>query len=285
MTFKGKEFNDILLSLGFQFNKAADVQVRVVSSYANNNEQLLSNVMTIRATPYKTPPKVQPPAGNKLFIVGDATDGGWSNPVPVPYQEFTRIDSVNYGGIFYMYTNASYLILPVNGSWDAKYCVTNGLLTGLEKGGEFVYRTSGGDNIPAPKKEGWYKIMLNFQTGIFTVTEFTQQHGLPANLFIVGDATPGGWNNPVPVPSQQFTQVNSTRWEITLNLTAAKAYLFLPENGNWGKKFGAVNGSDPNIKLGGTFKPEGDNMPSPDASGSYKISVDFVNNSYKLVKQ
>jgi hypothetical protein len=163
--------------------------------------------------------------------------------------------------------------------------VTNGLLTGLEKGGEFVYRTSGGDNIPAPKKEGWYKIMLNFQTGIFTVTEFTQQHGLPANLFIVGDATPGGWNNPVPVPSQQFTQVNSTRWEITLNLTAAKAYLFLPENGNWGKKFGAVNGSDPNIKLGGTFKPEGDNMPSPDASGSYKISVDFVNNSYKLVKQ
>jgi hypothetical protein len=58
----------------------------------------------------------------------------------------------------------------------------------------------------------------------------------------------------------------------------------LPENGNWGKKFGAVNGSAANIKLGGPFKPEGDNIPSPDVTGSYKISVDFINNSYVLLK-
>jgi hypothetical protein len=32
------------------------------------------------------------------------------------------------------------------------------------------------------------------------------------------------------------------------------------------------------------MKPEGQDMPSPDASGNYKITVDFLNNTYTLVK-
>jgi hypothetical protein len=126
---------------------------------------------------------------------------------------------------------------------------------------------------------------MDFQDGKFTVTPFTQQHGLPTELFIVGDATPAGWNNPVPVPAQRFTRINSSRFELTINLTAGKNYLFLPENGSWGKKYGAVDNQAAGIKNnGGPMKPEGQDMPSPDASGNYKITVDFLNNTYTLVK-
>jgi len=280
-SFRAKDLNNILLAWGFEYNKAYDIDFRVVSSYANNNDQKNSNTVKVNIKTYKIPPKVVVPSSGKLYIVGDATAGGWTNPVPTPKQELTKIDSVTYGGIFDLVGGKQYLILPVNGDWGFKYSVANNTLAGLSAGGDFGANLS--DNFPGPATSGLYKIVINFQTGKFSVTPFTQQHGLPDNLFIVGDATPGGWTNPVPTPSQQFTRVNSTRWELTVALTNGKNYLFLPENGNWGKKFGAVNNLDP-IKLGGPFKPEGQDMPAPDVSGNYKIVVDFINNGYTLTK-
>jgi hypothetical protein len=283
LTLTAKELNTIMLNYGFEFNKPYNLDMRVISSYSNNNERRLSNTVSLKATPYKIPPKVALPTTGKLYLVGDATQGGWNNPVPVPTQELTRIDETTFGGIFNMVGGKQYLVLPLNGNWDNKYSVANGAAPGLAAGGNFGFNLS--DNFPGPAASGWYKLIMDFQTGKFTVTEFTQQHGLPDELYMVGDATPGGWNNPVPVPSQKFTRINSTKFEIaSIALEAGKAYLFLPENGNWGKKFGAVDDQAAGIKLGGPLKPEGANMPSPEVSGNYKVTVDFVNNTYKLVK-
>ena len=281
LSFRAKELNNILLNWGFEYNKAYDIDFRVISSYANNNDQKTSNTTKVNIKTYKIPPKVVVPSSGKLYIVGDATAGGWNNPVPVPKQELTKIDSVTYGGIFNLTGGKQYLILPVNGDWGFKYSVANNTVAGLASGGDFGANLS--DNFPGPATSGLYKIILNFQSGKFTVTPFTQQHGLPDSLYIVGDATPGGWNNPVPVPSQKFTRVNSTKFEITIDLASGKKYLLLPENGNWAKKFGAVNNLDP-VKLSGPLKPEGQDIPSPDVAGTYKISVDFINNTYTLTK-
>lgn len=283
--FVAKELNAILLGFGFNFNVAYDINVRVTSSYGNNNEQYKSNVLTIKATPYKIPPKVALPGSGKLFIVGDASQGGWNNPVPVPTQELSRIDETTFGGIFQLNAGKEYLILPVNGSWDNKYAIANKGAAGASAAGDFFASTGPGDNFPAPAANGLYKIILDFQTGKYNVTEFTQQHGLPSNLFIVGGATPGGWNNPVPVPSQQLTRVNSTQWQLTLALKKNEKYLFLPENGNWGKKFGVEDDAVPGVKLAGKLAPEGKDIPAPDEDASYKIVFDLVNNTYKLTKQ
>ena len=51
----------------------------------------------------------------------------------------------------------------------------------------------------------------------------------------------------------------------------------------WGKKFGAVNNTA-NIKAGGPFVPEGQDMPSPETAGNYRITVDFLTGQYKVVK-
>jgi hypothetical protein len=282
-SFLAKELNTILLGFGYAFNKPVDMDVKVTSSYVNNNERLASNILKIKMTPYKIPPKVELPASGKLFIVGSATQGGWTNPVAVPSQELTRIDETTFGGIFQLNGASEYLLLPENGNWDKKYSVADNTLPGLNEGGSFGYGLA--QNFPGPTAAGWYKIMVDFQAGKFTVTPFNQQHGLPSALFIVGNATPGDWSNPVPVPSQQFARINSTRFELaSLALGNNKEYLLLPENGNWGKKFGVVDNTVANIKLGGTLVPEGQNFPSPETAGNYKITVDFINNSYTLTK-
>jgi len=284
LSWTGKELNGVLLSYGFAFNVAYDVDLRVTSSYGNNNEKKSSNIVKIKATPYKIPPKVALPTSGRLFIVGDATQGGWNNPVPVPAQELALIDETTFGGIFQFEGGKEYLLLPVNGSWDTKYAISNNLLNGVELAGDFFFSNGPGNNFKAPSNTGLYKITVDFQQGRYKVEPFTQQHGLPSNLFIVGGATPGGWNNPVPVPSQELTRRNAVQWDVTLNFTSGEKYLILPTNGDWGRKFGADNSLAPNAGIGGKFKPEGEDIPAPGNSGSYKFTIDFFTGTYKLTQ-
>lgn len=101
------------------------------------------------------------------------------------------------------------------------------------------------------------------------------------NLFLVGGATPGGWNNPVPVPSQQLTKT-ATGFEITINLKANEGYLLLPVNGSWDTKVGT--GTPPNTPLAGNIALGGGDFKSPADAGNYKIEVNLVNGMYKLTK-
>lgn len=278
-SFLAKEINAILLGFGFAFNTQYDVDIRLLSSYGNNNEQYTSNVITIKATPYVTPPKVAPPASGKLFLVGDATQGGWNNPVPVPTQEFSKIDSVTWGGVFNLNGGLEYLVLPVNGDWSNKYSIADKNLPGVNTGGDFGYNLS--DNFKGPTASGMYTIILNFQTGRFTVAPFTGN--LPANLFMVGDATPGGWNNPVPVPSQQLTRLNSSVWQITLALVGSKEYLLLPVNGDWSNKYAVADKNAPGARVSGPFGYNlNDNFPGPLNNGTYTLSVNFATGMYKV---
>lgn len=279
MTFTAKEINTFLLARGYAFNIPVDLDVRGFSSYGNNNERLMTNTVKIKYTPYKIPPKVALPASGKLFIVGSATQGDWGNPVPVPTQELSRIDETTFGGIFQLKATAEYLILPVNGDWTNKFSVANKSLAGLNLGGDFGYNSP--DNFPGPTAAGWYTIIMDFQAGKFTVTPYTGT--LPTNLFMVGDATAGGWNNPVPVPAQQLTRLNSVEWEKTLPLIGGKEFLLLPVNGDWANKYSVANKSLLNLWMGGDFgynRP--DNFPGPTNSGTYKVSVNFATGKFKV---
>ncbi|MBS4044418.1 MAG: SusE domain-containing protein [Chitinophagaceae bacterium] len=281
----GKELNTILLGFGFDFNVAYDIDVRLTSSYNNNNDLKVSNTIKVKATPYLIPPKITPPASGKLFIVGGATNGGWNNPVPVPTQEFAKLDATTFVGVFDLASGNEYLILPVNGDWSQKYAIPNNTLPGIADAGDFQYYTSGGDNFKSPGTTGKYLITMDFQRGRYTVVPFTGPN-LPSNLFIVGDATPGGWNNPVPVPSQQFTRLNSCQFEIaSLAITASKEYLLLPVNGDWSNKYSVANKNLAGLAAGGTFGYNlPDNFPGPTTAGNYKIEVNFATAKFKTTK-
>lgn len=272
-SFLAKEINNMLLSLGFAFNIAYDVNVRLISSYGNNNEQLTSNVLTLKMTPYKVPPKIALPASGKLFLVGDATQGGWNNPVPVPMQQFGQIDETTFVGVFNIIGGKQYLVLPVNGDWSHKYAINDGTVPAA--GGDFGYDLS--TNFNGPASSGWYKITLDFQHGKFSVVPYTGP-AIPANLYIVGDATPGGWNNPVPVPSQQFTRLNSVQYQLsTLPIAAGKQYLLLPVNGDWSNKYAVSDNTLIGLDAGGYFGYNySQNFPGPAIAGNYKFEVNFA---------
>jgi len=106
------------------------------------------------------------------------------------------------------------------------------------------------------------------------------------NLYLVGSATAGGWNNPVPVPSQQFTQVSPTLYEITAPLTGGKEYLFLPVNGDWSHKYAVKDNTVSGLADGGDFGLDfSKNFPGPAADGTYKISADFQRGKFTVTKQ
>jgi starch-binding outer membrane protein SusE/F len=106
-------------------------------------------------------------------------------------------------------------------------------------------------------------------------------------LFLVGDATLGGWNNPVPVPTQKFTQVDATHYEITVTMVGGKEYLMLPVNGDWGSKYGVMcdpgqgNSCNPSPNAL-DFKAQGDNIKGPAGGGTYTIKVNFITGKITL---
>ena len=54
-TLTGRELNGILLNLGFKLNVAQSIDVRLISSYSNNNERYMSNVVKVSVTPFADP--------------------------------------------------------------------------------------------------------------------------------------------------------------------------------------------------------------------------------------
>ena len=185
-----------------------------------------------------------------LFIIGDATPLGWNNNSGLsPTQQFTRIDAVSYGIVVNLTATGSYLFLPEDqGLWTHKYGGTSATGGTLLADGAVP-----GSNTPAPAIAGNYQIIVNFQTGTYTVTPYTGVLPLPTSLFIIGDATPLGWNNNSGLsPTQQFTQVSLTDFQITVPLTATGSYLFLPEDqGLWTHKYGGTSATGGSILYDG----------------------------------
>jgi starch-binding outer membrane protein SusE/F len=166
------ELNKKLLSMELPWGVSKNFNARVKSSLINNTVPLFSNVVNFTATAYLdaavTPPGTAPAyADGALFLVGSATQGGWNNPVPVPTQKFTRIDATHYEITVPMNGGQSYLMLPVNGDWSAKYgamCSSNN----CNAPGAYDFKAGGAD-VLAPATSGTYTIKVNFVSGKITV--------------------------------------------------------------------------------------------------------------------
>ncbi|HVZ98024.1 MAG TPA: SusE domain-containing protein [Chitinophagaceae bacterium] len=110
------------------------------------------------------------------------------------------------------------------------------------------------------------------------------------NLYIVGSAVAGGWDNPITNPaSQQFTQVSTTDYQITIPLTGDGEYKFISVNGLWDsdKQWSIQTeqaSGDPST-LSYNLYNNGANVRAPSQSGTYLIDVDFQRGKVTLTKQ
>jgi starch-binding outer membrane protein SusE/F len=267
-TFLAKEINSILLGFGFAFNTEYDVDVRLTSSYANNNEQYHSNVLKLKVKAYVTPPKVVPPASNKLFLVGNASAGGWNNPVPSPAQQFTRTDSVTYEGTFFINGGNQYVFLPVNGDWNHKFNVADATVAGLANGGVFG-ADQGNANIPGPAVSGMYDIKVDFQRGLFTVTK-AKQFGL---LYVPGDYQ--GWD-PAKAPALGSPD-DDGKFDGYVNFPAGGSYKFkFTTTPDWNNAVGDGGG--------GTLVPGGGSDISVPGAGYYHLEANTVAKTWSATK-
>jgi hypothetical protein len=108
------------------------------------------------------------------------------------------------------------------------------------------------------------------------------------NLFITGSATDGGWmvGGGVGVPAnQEFTEIDTLHYTITLHLIGGQEYLFLPVNGDWGHKYACKDKSVQPLTGGDFGRDLSDNFPGPAVDGTYKIDVDFQKGKYTVTKQ
>jgi starch-binding outer membrane protein SusE/F len=207
--------------------------------------------------------------------VGDATAGQWNNPVPTPTQQFTQVDLNTFGIVVQLTGGKQFLLLPVNGDWSHKYAVAAS--SSGPTGGPFV--PDAANNMNGPTATGLYLIIVDFVKGTYTITAAVAGQ-VPTNLYLVGDATAGGWANPVPVPSQQFTQISSGEYKITVPLSSTGSYLFLPLNGDWTHKYGGASATGGAV-LADSQVP-GSNTPGPSVSGTYTIDVNFFSKQYTV---
>jgi len=166
-SFLVSEFNGYLLNqLQLDTSVAHNIEIRVKSFLTNQSVTLYSNVLKYIVVPYPIPPVVNPPSTGKLFLVGSATAGDWNNPVPVPTQQFTKIDALHFEITIPLIGGKEYLFLPLNGDWGHKFACKK-TADQSPDGGDFGFDFS--DNFPGPAASGTYKIEVDFQRGKYTV--------------------------------------------------------------------------------------------------------------------
>lgn len=182
-TYSVKALNDSLLShWDLTPGKEAQLEARVISSVSGNPDLSENSAVTIKVTPYQ-------PVSTTLYLIGDATPNGWSadnataltlsNSIP---GEFTWQGHLNSGN-FKFTTSLGQFLPSYNKGTDAAH---------------LVLRTddSQSDDQFTVSTPGVYNVTVNLLNLSLSVTE----GDVPPyeRLWIVGDATPSGWDISAP---------------------------------------------------------------------------------------
>ena len=167
MSLTVKELNSILLAMDLVENMPHNIEIRIVSSLTGSAVPLTSNVIKIVASPYLD---VKYPVPANLYITGAATPLSWqcgcASDGAGTTQKFAKISSTAFQLTITLTAGQSYLLLPVYGSWSAKY---GGVAAGNANnvtGDDFQ---PNGNDLLAPSVTKSYKITVDFKTGKFTV--------------------------------------------------------------------------------------------------------------------
>ncbi len=215
-----KELNLAVIALGLEPFKEGEIEYRIVSTVGTpGSQQLISNVNTLKITPYPTD------LSTNWGVVGDATTNGWNGP-DVP---FWKTDVTN---VFVAYTDLKdgEIKFRQDNEWKNDYGDANN---------DGKLDKDSNNNIKV--KAGTYKITINMNDLTYKIEDFTWG--------LVGDATPNGWGGPDTKLSYDGT-IDS--WTTILTMKDGE-YKFRLNNdwdkGNYGGADGALVEKGDNIKI------------------------------------
>ena len=107
-------------------------------------------------------------------------------------------------------------------------------------------------------------------------------------LYLVGDATPAGWDNAAGIPFEQDAE-ELTKFTLVTSLNAEGGMKFLEVSGEWAPQWGT---NDEGTAQSGTlvYRPtenveDPPNIPAPGTAGEYLIEVNLQTMSYTITAQ
>jgi len=228
----------------------SEFEVRIKAS-AGALAAMYSNIIGIVVTPYTTEnPKLWVPGG---YAAASGYPKDW-DPATSPQLSASAFGKVDFEGyINFNDANAEYKFTSFP-EWKGEFGAGATAGTLDPKGPNF--------KIPAA---GYYQIVVDTEKLTYKAT---------ATVWgIIGDGTPGGWDNSTAMTYNKTTKV----WTLTANLTQKEM------------KFRANNAWDLNLGdsgANGTMEYGGDNIKVPSA-GNYTITLDLSsprNYKYSLTK-
>lgn len=255
-----EDFNNALLKLGLPGFTESSVKIRTLSVVTGGNiDTLHSESITRTVTTYQ-----DSDCGDfcTIGLIGSATPGDWGTDTDMRISDPERID-LNTWTLTVFLKGGQEVKFRANDGWDVNWGAA-----------DFPSGTavSGGPNIPIPT-DGYYKIVFNDVTGAYTFTPAGSK--VFTTIGIIGDATPGGWDNDTDL-TQDTDNVHLWSGMVTIKDGEAK---FRAENDwadNWGNTtypsgFGTGGGPNVPVKAGTYF------VWFNDATGEYA----FMNSADK----
>ncbi|MBC7886462.1 MAG: SusE domain-containing protein [Ferruginibacter sp.] len=248
-SFKGADLNTIALTkLGLVADSLNTVLVRVIAVL---DRSVYSNAIAVKVKPFKVITL------KKLYVPGDYQ--GW-NPAAAPVLAEAAGRPEMYEGFINIPAGGSYQFkITAQADWTP---TAYGDATG--NSGNIIVANYAGGNMSVPTG-GYYELTVNLNTNKWTATKTTWS--------IIGDASPGGWNNDTQLAYDVTNQV----WKVTCDMLKNGSFKFRANNA-WIIDFGI----DSNKKLVYADNPffgyTGglDNLSVP-ADGNYTITLDLHN--------
>ena len=247
---------------GVTFN----MEARVVATINTTPQtQQISPVVSIKVTPYE-------PVSKKLYIFGDATPNGWDAS--------KAIELTPDGGdpTVFVYKGAL-------SSGQYKFLTTSGqLLPSYNRGSDdnhIIYRTT--ESQPDDKfsitEAAVYKITVRLLD--LTVTAVKLDQPPYDNIYMVGDATPNGWD--ISNATELIQDEDNPYIFTYTGVMKAGDYKFpVNRNGNWGQDmYMKLSDSTMYLHHGGASD---DNKWSITKKGHYTITLNLMENTISIVR-
>lgn len=264
--------NAILLStFGGEAGTAMPMQARITATFGDTSVTPQTAVVDFTLTPYQ-------PLSTTLFMVGDATANGWditkasaltaqsANPVVFVYSGQLKAGNFKFA-------------VNTNDCWCQDFYTKD-----AADPGKIIHNIGGSGTDLQWKiaKSGMYKITVN----LLTLSIAIEEQDTPAftQLWIVGDASPSGWN--IDTPEAFATTDNPFIFTYEANLTPGVFKILAGSRGDWCGQWFRPLKDNQSLTESGVEQNSGcdkDYKWQVTTAGRYKITLDIATNVIKIV--
>jgi hypothetical protein len=246
-SFTHLEMNNLLLSMGFAPEVAGSIDIRVKSTISTSVDPIYSNVKAVTATPFALI--------GILYMAGAHNGWTFANDSVISPEG----DGI-HSAIIQFKESKSMFKLSKTKEWSNVYGSSSEAATSsLMVGPGDIPKALVGPTLASPYTFDNYLVTAN--TNSLAITYELFSWGL------IGNATPGGWDNDSPMKYNNTTKT----WSVTVDLGAG--LIKFRKNHGWAVNLGGS---------GGVLTPGGSDIPV--TAGKYTITLNVESNTYTLVK-